>query len=99
MKISTLRTLNKPIMREKPIALPRDVIEFCEEIEQELREDYILSHFSLLQRLSPELESVTVCGNFVLFQYADAVAYTVITKDMTRQKITEILIRAVKRGE
>lgn len=93
MKI-IIKTLNNPIKHEKPITLPHEVETFCAEIEQELREEYIMSHAAMLHGLDFDLLGMTVCGTMVVLMYTDHINY-VDTAGMDRRTITAELIGAV----
>ncbi len=95
-KTIVLKTLPHAIRREKPITLPRDVAEWLDEIDAELRREYVLSHEAMLRGLDRRLIGLTLCGDMAVLMYADR-AIGVDISGMDRREISGELISAVMR--
>ena len=70
-----------------------------EEFDREIMNDYVYSHEKLIREICPEILALDVCGNFVLFEYYDKVAYCVVTPDMPRKEVTRKILETVKGGK
>ena len=89
-----LKTLPRAIRREKPITLPRDVAEWLDEIDAELRREYVLSHEDMLRGLDRSLLGLTLCGDMAVLMYADR-AIGIDISGMDRREISGELISRV----
>ena len=103
MKISTL---NRPVTHERNImhdsqrfdALAREMEAFCADIEQEIRENYVCSHLSMLQQIAPDLNGLILCGMLVILTFTENIRYVNID-GLDSVGVTQALILCAKGDE
>lgn len=93
MKISTL---DRRIVRQKPITLPRDIVRWLDEIEEEALQSYVESMEPALRGLDFTLLGLQVCGTVAVLMWTER-AEVLNFSGMDRRTIATELISAVMR--